>query len=320
MKAFVTGASGFIGSHLVQELVRRGHGVRALVRPTSSLRWLEGTGPILVAGDLRDQSSLRKAVVGSEVVFHLAAVIHASSREKHRAVNVQGTENLLAACQEAVPRLQRFVFISSIAASGPSLRDKPKTEDDTCRPISAYGQSKLEAEKAVRRYGAKFPVVIVRPPNVLGAREREVQAILRALRNRLKPLLGNGDIQTSFIMVEDLVEAILLCAEKKEAAGRTYNVTDGQAHSWREPVDILSRLLRRRSLPLPYGLLYVLAGSAELMFKLAGKRPPVRRSALRSIHDNYWIFDASKIERELGFRARMTLEEGLRRIVAQISS
>jgi nucleoside-diphosphate-sugar epimerase len=129
--------------------------------------------------------------------------------------------------------------------------------------------------------------------------------------------LGKKEEQTSFIMVEDLVEAILLCGEKREAVGQTYNVTDGRGHSWREPVDILARLLRRRCLPLPYGLLYFLAGAAEVGFKLVGRRPPVRRSALRSIRENYWIFDGSKIERELGFHPQLTLEEGLRRIVAQ---
>jgi len=317
MKALVTGASGFIGSHLAETLARRGWEVRTLVRPTSSLRWLGTPGLELVRGDLGDESSLRQAATGCDVVFHLAAVIHASSWEKHRAVNVLGTQRLLAACLEAAPRLQRFVFISSIAASGPSLRGRPKKEEDPCRPISAYGQSKLEAEAAVRRYAAHFPTVIIRPPNVVGAREKEVRALLAALRNRLKPLLGKKEAQTSFLMVEDLVEAILLCADKKEAVGGTYNVTDGRPHSWREPVDILCRLLRRRCLPLPYGLLYASAGAAEVLFKLLGQRPPLRRSALRSIRDNYWIFDSSKIERELGFRPRLTLEEGLARNVGQ---
>jgi len=317
MKALVTGASGFIGGHLAAELDRRGYEVRALVRPTSNLRWLEQTGLTPVRGDLGDKLSLREAAAGADLVFHLAGVIHAPGWEKHRAVNIEGTENLLAACEQAAPRLQRFVFVSSISASGPSLKGRPKTEEDACRPISAYGQTKLLAEGIVRRYGAKFPVVTLRPPNVLGAREREVQAVLRALRHRLKPLLGTKDKQTSFIMVEDLVEAILLCAEKKEAAGQTYHVTDGRAYSWREPLDILSRLLGRRCLPLPYGLLTTLAGLAELSFKLLGRRPPLRRSSLGSIHDHYWIFDSSKIERELGFRPRLTLEEGLRRIVAQ---
>jgi nucleoside-diphosphate-sugar epimerase len=317
MRALVTGASGFIGGHLAAELARRGYEVRALVRPTSNLRWLEQTGLTLVRGDLGDTFSLREAAAGADLVFHLAAVIHAPGWEKHRAVNVEGTENLLAACEEAAPRLQRFVFVSSISASGPSLKGRPKTEEDACRPISAYGQTKLLAEEIVRGYGTKFPVVILRPPNVLGAREREVQAVLRALQYRVKPLLGTKDKQTSFIMVEDLVEAILLCAEKKEAAGQTYHVTDGRAYSWREPLDILSRLLGRRCLPLPYGLLYTLAGLAELSFKLLGRRPPLRRSSLRSIHDHYWIFDSSKIEWELGFRPRLTLEEGLRRVVAQ---
>lgn len=317
MKALVTGASGFIGGHLAEELVRRGHEVRALVRPSSKTELLARAGAAFVPGSLEDKASLAAAAAGADWVFHLAAVIHAPSWEKHLTASVEGTRNLLEACARTAPGLKRFVFVSSISASGPSRRGVLKKEDDPCEPISNYGRGKLLAEAMVRDFEPNLPWVILRPPNVLGAREREVKSVLGALRSRVKPVLGRKEEQSSFIMVEDLVEGLVLCAEKPEAVREIFNITDGVPRSWREPVDILARILGRRCLTVPYGLLYALAGSVELGSRLAGKRPLVRRSALRHIRDFYWLYDGSKIERTLGFKARQTLEEGLRRIVRQ---
>jgi len=317
MRALVTGASGFIGGHLAEELARRGHEVRALVRPSSKTALLARSGAELVPGSLEDRASLAAAAAGADWVFHLAAVIHAPSWEKHLAASVEGTRNLLQACARTAPDLKRFVFVSSISASGPSRRGVLKKEDDPSEPVSNYGRGKLLAETLVREFEPKLPWVILRPPNVLGAREKEVQSVLGALRSRVKPVLGRNEPQSSFIMVEDLVDGLILCAERSEAVGEIFNITDGVPRSWREPVDILARLLGRRCLTVPYGLLYAMAGAAELGFKLAGKRPLVRRSALRSVHDCYWLYDGLKIERTLGFKPRLTLEEGLRRIVRE---
>ncbi|MBN2199827.1 MAG: NAD(P)-dependent oxidoreductase [Candidatus Aminicenantes bacterium] len=317
MKILVTGASGFIGGHLAEELVRRGHEVRALVRSSSKTGRLERAGAALVPGSLEDKASLAAAASGADWIFHLAAVIHAPSWETHLSASVEGTRNLLEACARTAPGLKRFVFVSSISASGPSGRGVLKKEDDPCRPISDYGRGKLLAEKLVRDFEPKLPWVILRPPNVLGAREREVKFVLSALRARVKPVLGRKEAQSSFLMVEDLVEGLILCAEKPEAVGEIFNITDGVPRSWREPVDILARLLGRRCLTLPHGLLFALAGAAELGFKLAGKRPLVGRGALRHIRDFYWLYDGSKIERTLGFKPFLTFEEGLTNIVRE---
>lgn len=317
MKALVTGASGFIGGHLVEELVRRGHEVRALVRPTSRTDRIERTGASLVTGALEDKASLAAAAAGADWVFHLAAVIHASGWEKHLSASVEGTRNLLEACAEAVPELKRFVFLSSISAAGPSTRGVLKKEDAPPEPVSHYGRGKLQAEESVKSLGRAFPWVILRPPNVLGAREKEVQIVLSVLRRGVKPALGRKEPQSSFVMVEDLVEGIILCAEKPEAVGEVFNITDGVPRSWSEPVDILARHMCRRCLTVPYGLLYALAGTSELASKLAGTKPLLRRSALRSIRDYYWLYDGSKIERLLGFKPRLTFEEGLKRIVRE---
>jgi nucleoside-diphosphate-sugar epimerase len=317
MTALVTGASGFIGGHLAEELARRGHEVRALVRPSSKTDLLARSGAELVPGSLEDRASLAAAAAGVDWVFHLAAVIHAPSWEKHLTASVEGTRNLLEACARTAPGLKRFVFVSSISASGPSRRGVLKKEDDPCEPVSNYGRGKLLAEALIREFEPMLPWVILRPPNVLGAREKEVQSVLGALRSRVKPVLGRKEPQSSFIMVEDLVEGIILSAERPEAVGEIFNITDGVPRSWREPVDLLARLMGRRCLTVPYAALFALAGAAELGFKLAGKRPPVRRSALRSVRDFYWLYDGSKFERTLGFKPRLTLEEGLKNIIKQ---
>jgi len=317
MKALVTGGAGFIGGHLAEELVRRGHEVRALVRPTSKTDRLLRSRVTLVPGCLEDRSSLAAATAGVDWVFHLAAVIHAPSLEEHLSASFEGTRNLLEACGQAAPNLKRFIFISSTSASGPSRRGVLKREDDPSDPISDYGRAKLRAEELVTNFGQAFPFVILRPPNVLGAREKEVQAFLSAVRHRIKPVLGRKEPQACFIMVEDLVEGIILCAEKPEAIGEVFNITDGASHSWREPVDILARLMGRRCLTLPFGLLFTLAGIAELAFKLTGKTPLVSSRTLRQIYDYYGLYDSSKIEKKIGFRPRLTLEEGLKNIIRQ---
>ncbi len=317
MKALITGASGFIGGHLAEELVRRGHQVRALVRPTSKTDLLANIGVSLVRGALEDKASLADAASGVDWVFHLAAVIHAPTWENHLSASVEGTRNLIEACLQTSPGLKRFVFVSSISASGPSRPGVLKTEDDPCEPVSNYGRGKLMAEQLVTSLGAALPWVILRPPNVIGAREKEVRTVVTVLQKGIKPVLGRKEPQSSFIMVEDLVEGILLCAEKPEAVGEIFNITDGVPRSWREPVDRLAELLGRKYLTVPYGFLYAAAGLSEGISKLSGKRPILSRSVLRSVHDCYWLYDGSKIERKLGFKPKLSLEEGLKRIVAR---
>lgn len=313
----VTGANGFIGSHLTEELLRRGRRVRVLVRPQADLRWLQGLPVEWCRGDVTHPETLPAAVQGCSIVYHLGAAIHAPDLAAFRRINTDGTHSLLACCREHAPGLQRFVFVSSISAAGPSTADRPKSENDPCVPVSDYGRSKLEAEEIIRREAGDLPWVIVRPPNVLGEREKEVDSMLRMVGMRLRPFMGNGDRQTSFCMVQDLVQALILAAEHAAALGQTYFVTDGNQYSWMEPVDILARLMgkHRLRLTLPYPILRAIALGCEIIAPRLGRKPPVTRGALYSVRHRYWTFDGGKIRRELGFTPTLSLEDGLRRIV-----
>jgi len=319
MKALVTGASGFIGRRLVMELVRRGHETACLVRPTSKTAPLRDLPVEFAIGDLGDAGSLVHAVEGRDHIFHLAGVIQAVDGAAFEAANAHGTRNLVDACLRAAPAIKKFVFVSSIAAAGPSPPGRPLTEADEPRPVSAYGRSKLAAEHIVMEAGTRMPVTIVRPPNVLGPGSKEIIRVIGLLRKRLVPALGDDRPRTSLVDIDDLVEALLLAAENPQSAGRTYFVTDGRAYAWPEITAAIAEELgvKRFTLKIPFAIQMLAARLAETAARL-GRRPPLlTREIIRAARNYFWIYDGLKIESELGFHPRYGLRESIRRAVEE---
>jgi nucleoside-diphosphate-sugar epimerase len=318
MKSLVTGGSGFIGSHLAEALVQRGHEVRVLVRSTSSLRWLGAVKADFVQGDTRDKGSLRAAVRDADYVFHLGGVISAPDRRTYFEVNVEGTRNLVEACREADPGLRKFVYVSSIAAAGPSPCDAALNEDAESRPVSDYGRSKLAAEGIVLAAAGRLPVTVVRPPNVLGPRQKELAESIKLVRMRIKPLIGRKSSRTSVAAVGDVVRALILAAEDPRSAGRIYYVTDGRAYSWREITDAVAEAagVGRFALPVPFPVQYLIAALAEGGARLLKKAPLVSREHVLAARRYCWVFDGSRIGRELGFTAETDMKTAVRDAVA----
>ena len=319
MKALVTGASGFIGRRLVMELVRRGHETACLVRPTSKTAPLRDLPVEFVLGDLGDAASLVHAVKGRDHIFHLAGVIQAVGGPAFETANVMGTRNLVDACLQAAPGVKRFVFVSSIAAAGPSPDGKALTEDDEPSPVSAYGRSKLAAEHIVLAAKDKLPVTIVRPPNVLGPGSTEIERALGLLRKRLVPALGDDRPRTSLVDVDDLVEAMLLAAENPRSVGRTYFVTDGRSYAWPEITAAIAEDLgvKRFMIKVPFTVQMLAARLVETAARLGRKPPLLTREIVRAARDYFWIYDGSKIERDLGFHPRYGLRESVQRAVEE---
>jgi len=316
MKTLVTGSNGFIGSHLVELLLEKRFEVFCLVRKSSNLRWIKNLGVNMVYGDIREKYSLYKAVKGMDYIFHLAGVIDSDNWETYYQTNYLGTRNLVQVCAEVNQELKRFVYVSSISASGPSKKGILKKEEDKCNPINNYGRSKLLGEKVVKECLGKLPWVIIRPPNVLGTREKEIYNVLKILKLRLKPLLGNGDHQTSICFVKDLVRAILIAALNENAAGKTYFITDGKTYSWREIADTMAREMGIKFLiPIPYPILLSLALLMEALSLINRKTPAITVNRVVQMRKSYWIYDSSKANRELGFKSLIGFEDGIREIV-----
>jgi len=316
-KALVTGANGFIGSHLAEELVRRGWEVTCLVRRPRGLGWIETLQVRLVRGDCREKPTLGPAVEGADYVFHLAGVIDALEWEEYYQANVVGTRNLLEACAERNPGLKKFIHVSSISAAGPSEKGGVLTEDDPNRPVSAYGRSKLAAEEAVREFEQRLPFVIIRPPNVIGPRQNELREAIRLVKKRIKPVVGTGEPRTSLCYVRDVVEALILAAERPEADGRTYFLAYPRPYAWSEITDAIEGALgiRRILLKVPYRAQWLVAAASEAVARLTRRKPTLTRSNVLSARKYYWIYDGSRIKRELGFEPRTGLKEAIRETI-----
>lgn len=317
MKALVTGSSGFIGSHLVDFLLKEGHEVHCLIRPESDLKWLKGLDIRLLKCRYSDKTSLAQAVLNMEVIFHLAARIEAPNWDAYYTANTLSTKHLLEACAKNNPQLKRFVFVSSIAASGPSRRGEIKDESSQCFPVSPYGRSKLMAEEIVKDFAERIPIVIMRPANVLGARQKELILILNLLKKHIMPMIGSKKSKTSICFVEDLVRALFLAAVQEKAVGNTYFIADRSVYSWRHMLKFIARELRvyPAVVRIPYPVLYTIALLSEGLASIFKAQALLTRNSLEATRKYEWIYRTEKIRKELGFKTTISFEKGIRNIL-----
>ena len=313
----VTGASGFVGSHLVEELAARGFRVRALVRKSSNLRWLRRAKPELAYGDVTVAESLPAALDGVDYVFHAAGVVKAISRAEYMRVNAGGTDALLLACTGA-RSLKRIVLVSSLAAGGPSGRGPAVVEDDPPRPISFYGESKLKAEQIALSYAGRLPVTIVRPPAIYGPRDTEVLDYIRcAARFRMAIIAGRPDTRLSVINVHDVTSGLILAALSQQSLGRTYYLGGPEVVTWVDVAaalgDVLRCKLRRVCLPVTVARIGALL--AEFYTLITRKPALLNRQKVREILAGGWVCSIERARREIGFEPRIGIREGMAQTV-----
>ena len=314
MKALVTGATGFVGSHLVERLVREGLEVVCLVRPTSSLAWLAGLPVQTRVAPLDQAQALAQAVGEPDVVFHVAGITRARSAADYLAVNAEGTGRLLDALARAGRRPRRVVYVSSLAAAGPTPGAEPLTEHDEPHPHDGYGASKLAAERIVQAQAARLPATIVRPPAVYGPRDRNFLPLFRtAQRFGLAPIIGGPAKEVSFVHAADLADGLWRAASCEAAAGQTYFVASG-THTFAEVLDALEAALGRRLRRLRVPKLVArLAGElGELAWSLTGKPQIISRRKVRDMLQERWTCSWAKAERELGYHPSVALRDGMR--------
>lgn len=317
MKILITGATGFIGSHLTEELVRRGHAVRCLIRPTSNLVWIQHLPIERAHGDFDDDVSLQKAVADVDIVFHAAGVTKARTKDEYFTGNYTPTKNLLLAALKSDPTLKRFVHISSQAAIGPSIDGKPVNEQTPFHPVTTYGISKMEAEKECLRLMDRLPITIVRPPAVYGPRDKDIFEFFNAMNRGLQPMIGFTTKTVSLIHVFDLVAGIVLAAEQPKAVGETYFVSSERHYTWKEVGQLTARIMGKRVLrvKVPEIGVYMVAGFSEL-FSMVSRRPVLLNwEKARDIVQSAWTCSVEKAKRELGFRESLTLERGIQNTV-----
>ncbi|MCX5810073.1 MAG: NAD-dependent epimerase/dehydratase family protein [Proteobacteria bacterium] len=250
MKVLVTGANGFIGSHLVEKLVQSETRVRCLVRRTSDLCWLRGLPVEIVYGDCVDKNSLSSAVAGVDCVYHLAGTTKAKREEDFFTINAGGTENLIRACLEHNPKMEKFVYLSSQAASGPGVDGRMKAESDPNFPISSYGKSKRIGEEAVLDHRSRIPVTILRPSAVYGPRDRAFLSLLRLIAKKVKFSLLGVTRWISMCFVSDLVDSLVKSGRTGVGDGEIFFISDGRRYRMEEIGDAFSAAMRTRAFRL----------------------------------------------------------------------
>jgi nucleoside-diphosphate-sugar epimerase len=301
LKALVTGATGFIGSHLVRSLVEENWDVTCLIRATSRTDLLQKFPVRFVVGSAEDTDSLGRAVKGQDYVFHLAGRIRPTGRAVYDTANYQLTKNLIEACLKKNPALKRFVYVSSIAAAGPSLPNSYSEESQAPSPISEYGRTKLKGEEAVREVWDIIPATIIRPPNVYGPRQQEVELLIKLMGIRIVPVLKGKEDTTSLIYVKDLSQGILQAALSPKAKSQIYYLTDGKGYSWQKIISSLKKHVLGEAffLPLPEELIIFFAWLADVLnktgLKLSGfSLQPKQRKISASEPNMNWKKESKK--------------------------
>lgn len=315
MKALVTGATGFVGGHLVEALVRRGDEVTALVRSPAKARTLTTLGVHQIAGDLDTAAALRHAVQGQDVIYHVAGRTAARTEAEFLHANRDGTLNLLEAARLEAPTVRRVVFVSSMAAAGPSRPGHPLTGSETPQPVTQYGRSKLAGEAVVR--DGKLPWTIVRPPMVYGPNDAEVLKVFKLVRTGIVPIFGDGSQELSAIYGPDLADALIAAAASEQTAGKTYYACHPEVFTSGAFVQAVARAAKPlsaravRLVALPLWLarwLLTLTGTAAT---LIGRATILTADKANEFFQPAWTGDPSPLVADSGWQPKYDLTAGL---------
>lgn len=309
MKAFVTGGTGFIGSHLADQLLKRQNDqIFCLIRGDS--KWLHDKDIKIVKGSLQDFPALREGIDGSDVVFHIAGMVKAPDQRTFDNANVEATENVLRLCMKyKVPKL---VVLSSLAACGPSF-SRPLTESDPLMPVTRYGESKKRMEEMIHDTADEsISVSIIRPPAVYGPREDQIFSVFQMASWKLFPIIGNKNGKISLIHVNDLIEGILLAARNKTPGVSTYFISSEEIYTWDEIRKATEIAFEHKIFPFTVKprLVEHIGSIAEKSASLIGRYPVINRDKAREL-GMQWTCSVEKAKSDLDFRQKTSLQEGI---------
>ena len=316
MRILLTGASGFLGSHIAEQLDQQGADVRALVRPTSDTRFLEGLAHVtLLPGALGDKDSLLAATEGVDGIIHAAGLVKARRPADFYRTNEEGTVNLLDAAKQKAPGIKRFVLVSSLTVMGPSEDGRPIPAGAAPNPVTHYGRSKLGAEQAARAEAHSLPITIIRPPMIYGPRDREILPFFKSVQLGVLPLTGSPNSALSAIYAADCAAACIKALGANVPSGSTYFVEDGCLETLGGLITHIENALGRRAwlrVPVPRFLMYGAALGSELYGRVMGRAVMLTRDKLNELLAPHWVCDSAEAQAALGWKPRISFAEGTR--------
>jgi len=317
VKALVTGATGFLGSHLVELLVSEGIETICLVLPGDDRRWIGSLEVEFIHGDCTRKESLQPALDRApDLIFHLAGIANAGTEEIYHQVNTLGTMNLIELCLERELDLHRFVFSSSASVMGPSNGSLPLSEEDDPRPTTEYGRSKVAAEQHLRECEDDLPYTILRLGLIYGPRATHGFSMMPRLA--VKGILPRTmQLRSNLIHVEDAARCLLHVARHDAAVNRTYLAANEDPVSLIEIANEIVSSLDRRVIQfrIPFPLLYPIAAIMQVTGRIRGRVPLLDLRRLDDMRHRDWIIDPSLIRGETGYIPEIDLQTGIRQTV-----
>lgn len=317
MKILITGASGFVGSHLVESVKQIGFEVHAAVRKSSNISDIQAYVDNFVylnQGDYAEVEALLQKE-NYDYIIHAAALTKAKTIEQLQEVNVGNTEKLLRAAFSLSLPPKRFIFVSSLAAIGPIDYGVTNEidENNDYNPVTAYGRSKRDAELMIKDKFADKPISVFRPTAVYGPREKDLFILLDTLNRGLDPYIGRKPQMLSFVYVKDLVQALLLGCTVDQVGLQFYNVSDGNVYARFAMADIFKDVFNKKPfrIYIPLFVVSLIAHVSELIYKGSAKTPTIYPERLGELTASNWACSIDKAKRILGYTPQFDLKKGL---------
>ncbi len=309
----ITGATGFIGSHLTEHLISEGYRVRALVRKTSNLRYIENTGAEIVVCPLTDSEGLEKNFADADYIFHLAGTVKARNYEGYLEGNVGTTQTVLEAALPHADKIKNILVSSSLAVVGPNKVGHPSNEMWEYNPISQYGKSKVEQEKLCHSYMNRLPIVILRPPSVYGPRDTEIFTVFKAMSQGAFSNVGFKRKTLSMIYVSDLVRGMRQAMESDRSSGETYFISSEEEYDYSQIIKYSKMALGKGFLVItvPNFVVFIVAFFSQLFASIQGKAATLNLEKAKEVVQDSWACSPEKAKKELGYEQRVSLEEGI---------
>ena len=322
MKILITGASGFIGSFIVEEALRRGFETWAAVRKSSSREWLQDERINFIELNLSSKAQLVEQLRGKDFdyVVHAAGVTKCLNKADFRRINTEGTKNLVDALIETGMPLKRLLFVSSLSVFGAIREQQPYEEireSDEPQPNTEYGRSKLAAEHYLDSLNARIPYIILRPTGVYGPKEKDYYIMAKSIKQHSDFAVGYRQQDITFVYVEDVVQAIFLALEKGEN-GRKYFLSDGQVYQSATFSKLIHEALGRPwwiRLTVPEWVLRIVTFCGEYAGRMTGKVTALNNDKYNILRQRNWRCDIEPARKELGYEPKVMLEEGVKRTI-----
>ncbi len=302
MRILLTGATGFVGSHIIEQLLSDKHDIVVTIRKSSSLKWIKNYPLQFEYCSLNNEDQLSKILSNIDVVIHCAGVVRALDWNAYYDTNVLGTKNLVNAVIKNKDKIKKFIYISSQAAMGPSSNEVPKLLTEKEDPVSNYGKSKLLAEQEVKKLKGVIPYTIIRPASVYGPRDKDIFIFFNLVKHHLRPNTYNKHL-IQLVFVKDIAKVISISLKNESTNNKIYYLCDGNIYSWKDVAKTIAKSNNIKTIPvILFDFIFkTVAFFYEIIAKITKKPQVLSKEKIIEMLQLYWTADNSDIIKDTGF-------------------